>query len=336
MAVSKKNVSFPSITSISTRTLVHALIMTILLQCTGNFQSAHAFPGGAGHCQSGDMTGKFSGHGENGGGTLSNGSLQVKFGAYPIQTYTTRKLNPNQQYSVTVDFSTNNAAFFFRGLLFRLSGKNGEDVSGTFSIGGDSNVQLKRFGCDAKVSAVTHTNRDNKVSATFNFEYTESEAADLLLEVTVVRERAEDNWFYSSYNLQITPPPSSAPSRVPTVAPVVSSTSSPSDSPVMSPLPPSCDDSPLPFKVKRNGWKKCTWVAESPNERCALNPAIWKICPETCGFCHRCVDSTTKFKVLWNGSKVMENCKWVADADTVQKCKKSGIKKSCRNTCGLC
>ena len=120
-----------------------------------------AFPGAAGHCASGDLSGKFSGHGENGGGPLTNGSLRVQFDSTTLETFTTATFNANQVYTVTLDFTTTSPTFFFRGILFRLSGVNGENVEGTFSVGGDGNVQLKS-GCDAGISAMTHNSRDDK------------------------------------------------------------------------------------------------------------------------------------------------------------------------------
>ncbi len=170
-------------------------IFSLIFISSFHLKQVQAFPGAAGHCQTGDLSGKYSGHGEDGGGSLSNGSLQVKFDSIKLETWQTLQLNANQQYTVSLSFSTTSSSFFFRGLLFRLSGKNGEDVGGTFSVGSDGNVQLKS-GCDSGISATTHTNRNDKTTVEFDFEYTQSTNADLLLEVTVVRERAPNNWFY--------------------------------------------------------------------------------------------------------------------------------------------
>lgn len=315
------------------RMTLHSIVSIILLfQFYMQLHVVKAFPSAAGHCSSGDLSGKSSGHGENGGGSLSNGSLQVKFGSSALQTWTTKALNANQQYTVTIDFTTTNSNFFFRGLLFRLSGKNGEDVTGTLSVGSDNNVQLKT-GCATGISAVTHTNNDDKTSVSFNFEYTESANADLLLEVTVVRQRAADNWFYSSYNLQI----GNGSENVPTSSPVASG-SGPTSSPVASPS--SCNDSLLRFRIiKNNGrrmFRDCLWVAsKSTTTRCTWD-GVSAICPSTCGTCSTCVDSSSKFKLTLNGRKRNKDCSWVAKKNTTKRCSKSGVTNSCRATCGVC
>ena len=287
---------------------------SILLPCLLFFSfiaSANAFPGAAGHCETGDLSGKSSGHGETGGGPLSNGLLRVRFDDGSLSSSTTNTLNANQEYTVTLDFSTTNSAFYFRGLLFRLSGKNGEDVSGTMYVGSDGNVQQKS-GCAADVSAMTHTNRLDKTSVSFNFEYTgSSSAADLLLEVTVVRERAADNWFYSSYDIEI------------------GSTSS---------CPP---DSPFLFSFKWNGertWKACIWALVADTELRCQRYKVRINCPTTCNQCNVCQDSKGKFELQKApGKKIRKRrCdRWVSD-NPAKRCQIPGIADACRNLCGTC
>lgn len=298
----------------TTRTLLVILSSSFLFQSTVN-----AFPGAAGHCETGSLSGKFSGHGELGGGPLSNGSLQVKFDGSPLYKSFTNSLNPNQEYTVTLGFTTTSTNFFFRGLLFRLSGKNGEDVAGTFYVGSDGNVQLKS-GCDADVSAITHNSRLDKSSVSFNFEYTKSPSAELLLEVTVVRERAADNWFYSSYNLQIGSPATAVPSTTPP--------------------PPVCQDSQFLHKLKQNReifWLPCTWASEQDTlERCG-NKIIKTACPVTCNKCNTCQNSRGKFEFYSkpNATKPSrKNCRWVKK--DLERCKIEGMADACRLTCGVC
>lgn len=323
------------------------------------FHSHHfdvtAFSQGAGHCDSGDLSNQsFSGHGVSGGGPLSNGSLRVTFTAndsdsgisngshspLTIQTYTTTYLTANTVYNVKLDFSTTNPNFFFRGLLFRLSGVGGTtDVEGTLTVGNDSNVQLKSFGCADGVSAVTHANKLDKTLVEFDFEYTQSENADLLLEVTVVRERALDNWFYSSYNLQI-----GDGNQPETSTPTVAHTTSPtSTAPMASPTSPSssCHDSPLRFRVIKPTtgekiFRDCLWVSNrSTNIRCSWD-GIRSMCPVTCNACdmYSCVDGENRFKVVWNGKKVARDCTWVGNKQTVMRCNADGVNDTCRGTCG--
>ena len=203
-------------------------ILLLFQSCKQLQHAVEAYPTAAGHCSSGDLSGKFSPHGDTGRGPLTNGSLQVKFGSSVLQTGSTNTVNPNQQYTVTI---AADSGLFFRGLLFRLSGTNGEDVEGTLSIGSDNNVQIKS-GCADGISAVTHTNSNDKTRVSFNFEYTKSANADVLLEVTVVRQRAANSWYYSSYNLQIGNENGNVPTSSPTENRNVPT--SPTSSPVVS------------------------------------------------------------------------------------------------------
>mmetsp|Transcript_15908 Transcript_15908/g.20195 ORF Transcript_15908/g.20195 Transcript_15908/m.20195 type:complete len:339 (+) Transcript_15908:110-1126(+) len=335
------------------RSVALHLLLILALFTTTLLHNASAFPGAAGHCQTGDLSGKFSGHGESGGGPISNGSLRVKFGTTTLQTWTTTKLVSDQTYTVTLDFTTSSTNFFFRGFLFRLSGTNGENAEGSFSLSGDSNVQFK--SCDAGISGVTHNSRADKRSISFDFEYTQSIDADLLLEVTVVRERAADNWFYSAFNLQIgdggttvTPAPvpvvtsTVAPSNAPFVAPTETT-----PSPVVAPaVAPSCNDPPFRFRVvKPDGskiWRDCLWVkTKSTQWRCSWE-GVSTMCPVACGTCSACVDSTARFKFDKDpddGTRdlVTRDCSWTANRATAFRCTTiEGMQDACRETCGSC
>jgi hypothetical protein len=308
-----------------------------IVQFAVMYNPVDAFPGAAGHCETGDLSDKNAfQHGTIGGGAISNGQLQVSFDSTKLQTYTTAQLNANQKYAVTLDFATMSSSFFFRGLLFRLSGKNGEDLSGTFSVGDDDKVQLKG-GCAADVSAMTHNSNIDKTSVTFDFEYTGGTAAEVLLEVTVMREKAANNWFYSSFNIQIgdtvsgtgpTPAPSAAPSAAPTPA---------------TPTTSSCVDPPFKFRMpnpngKKKVWQNCNWVAKDTANRCK-KVGVKKTCPVACGgtSCtdYYCTNSPYKARIEISAGKTRKkNCKWTAKRATAR-CKIDGVKDACRKTC-LC
>jgi hypothetical protein len=307
------------------KTSLSFLLNLLLFLDPSNTKLVSAFPGAAGHCDSGDLSAfPFAPHGTNGGGPLSNGSLQVKFDSTPLLTYTTAQLNANQPYTVTLDFTTSNSNFFFRGLLFRLSGKNGENVEGTFSVGSDGNVQPKS-GCAAGISAITHNNRDNKISVSFDFEYTESTAAELLLEVTVVREKSGDNWFYNFFNIQIGD--GASPVESPVEAPV--------ESPVESPVEPSiCNDPTFKFLVRHEGEKLWTDCSFADTETC-VKKGVSRTCPVSCVTCDLCTDSPYKFKITHNGKTKNKKCKWVKKKAT-NRCKIAGVKDMCRATCSNC
>ena len=285
------------------------------------------------------MSGKSSGHGENGGGPVSNGSLRVKFGSSAIQTYETAYLNANQEYTVTLDFSTSSSSFFFRGFLFRLSGKNGEDVEGTLVVGSDGNVSLKG-SCANGISAVTHNNRDDKTSISFTFEYTESTDAELLLEVTVVRERASDNWFYSSYNIQIgdgETPQTNAPTASPTKAPTASPTKSPTKAPTKSPTK-APTKSPTASPVVSSTSSPTTSPVVSTSSP-TTSPVVSTSSPTTSPVVSNtaCVDFGGRIRFdKGNGQKISRGCEWAANKSTTLRCAYEGVSQACPSTCASC
>jgi hypothetical protein len=184
--------------------LIAALVLLLI-------QDSNAFATEAGHCSSGDLRGKKSGHGENGSGSLSNGLLQVTFDSVPLEVGSVLTLNPNQEYTVRLDFipDEKTSISLFKGFLFRLSSSGDNDglnaiQNDTFYVGDDDKVQEKTFGCADGVSAMTHTNSNGKRSVEFNFDYVGEGGARLLLEVTVVLKREANNWHYDAYDLEIT------------------------------------------------------------------------------------------------------------------------------------
>ncbi len=238
---------------VSTTVMICFFVQTLLLS-PSTILLVNGFPNFSGHCSSGDLSNKFSGHGNSGSGSLSQGLLEVKFDNYILQPSTVTTLNSNQQYTVTLDFISSSASdpsSFFRGFLFRLSGRNNANVEGTFTIRDDDdsgNVQLMPFLCDDGISAITHTSRADKKSVKVNFEYDVIMGTELLLEVTVVRRRTRNEWFYDSFPLEVestsatnvpsalpTSLPTVTPSKTPTVTPTAFPTNAPTAFPTMKP-----------------------------------------------------------------------------------------------------
>jgi hypothetical protein len=292
----------------------------LILHSKNNIYSTNAFPNAAGHCLTGDLAGKNSPHGNDGSGYLSDGSLRVTFNDQ-VLSYTslddTNTIESNKEYTVTLSSTTTST---FRGFLFRLSGKNDQNVEGTFYVDDtDSNVQIKA-GCSKGISAMTHTNRDDKTSVSFKFQYTESANADLLLEVTTLLQETGNNWFYTPFNLQI-----ENDNEAPAPAP----------SPVQE-----CVDPPLQFRSERgkgrDKWKTCE------EADCTIENEA-KSCPATCGTCSICVDSVYRFKVdvpMWR--VIRKKCSWMNKGGRRSKrrkrklCSLAGVSDACRETCGKC
>jgi len=123
--------------------------------------------------------------------------------------------------------------------------------------------------------------------------------------------------------------PVTSPSDSPTVYPTVS----PTHSPTTPPVGETCNDSPLKFQIKKEKgkkkWKYCSWIDE--NKLCSLKHAD-KLCPKTCGTCHKCKDSNLKFKTESGKTK---KCRWVEN-NTAERCTLPGISDTCRKTCNVC
>ncbi len=100
-----------------------------------------------------------------------------------------------------------------------------------------------------------------------------------------------------------------------------------------------CSDSSLRFKVNWNGKKitrDCVWVSnKATSKRCALE-GVTNMCPDTCGACDICADSSARFKLTWNGKKIARDCTWVENKATIQRCKVEGVPEACRETCEVC
>ncbi len=113
----------------------------------------------------------------------------------------------------------------------------------------------------------------------------------------------------------------------------------PTHSPTSSPTY-DCEDSPLRFQVKNTDDevinRYCSWVKVRPYGRCKLK-GVREHCPQSCGKCQHCVDSSLKFKFAYDGIEEYRKCKWVARQDTDLICSTvEGISNTCPLTCGTC
>ena len=100
-----------------------------------------------------------------------------------------------------------------------------------------------------------------------------------------------------------------------------------------------CIDSTLRFKLEKDGTfitRDCTWVANKPNRCTAYDDGVVTHCPKTCNQCSICQDGSNRFKVQLNGKKRNRDCTWVANRATNSRCKKVGVRDTCRKTCGRC
>lgn len=129
--------------------------------------------------------------------------------------------------------------------------------------------------------------------------------------------------------------PTQSPDGAPTPTAPTPTAPTPSNGPEV------CEDSDIQkFKLEKDGkviWRDCEWAAtRSSNFRCNLDDAVGTTCPDTCGTCDECIDSTARLKFRYKGRKMTRDCTWVATKKTVERCEIEGIAEACRETCGLC
>ena len=82
--------------------------------------------------------------------------------------------------------------------------------------------------------------------------------------------------------------------------------------------------------------RSCTWVGrQDTTNRCAL-AGVSAACPNTCGTCDSCVDTTARFRFTYNGQSIVRNCDFVGrvESKVEGRCAASGY--VCRSTCGGC
>lgn len=100
-----------------------------------------------------------------------------------------------------------------------------------------------------------------------------------------------------------------------------------------------CENSWFDFRVTINGkrrWRHCGWAEDRPTARCALDEVVETMCPDACGTCGQCVDSTAVFRFDYQGDTFLTDCLWVAENDPDATCQEDGVALACRATCGLC
>jgi hypothetical protein len=141
---------------------------------------------------------------------------------FEMNYLTNTVLDSKTGYSMKLASKPNSNASF-KGFLIRLEALSGQDIS--TALTGTSDVsQFSVVSCDANVEAITHKNNDSKTSIPFELYF--EEEGNYLLEVTVVVSNKigeRNNWYYSSYDITVTPSslitekPSAAPSTIPSV-----------------------------------------------------------------------------------------------------------------------
>ena len=93
---------------------------------------------------------------------------------------------------------------------------------------------------------------------------------------------------------------------------------------------------PDPHNEANRVARSCEWVArKNTDERCALD-GVSNTCPKTCGTCVTCVDSTLRFKFVYNDVYIARSCEWVTRKNTSERCAISGMAGTCRETCEFC
>lgn len=197
-----------------------------------------AYPFGAGHCSSGTAIANIS-HGNTGSGSLRNGNYQVRMssnnsgdGSSSSSTFIPGPptfLSTGIDYTLTLtirdDSIIASSNQFFRGFLFRLSGKQGENVRDAMTISPDFRSIGKDHTtmCSSIVSGVTHTNAIDKTTVDVLLRFNEP-IPRVQLEVTVVQSNnpsGSNLWHYDSYDLVVlqAPPSTNVPTSNPSVEP---------------------------------------------------------------------------------------------------------------------
>jgi len=132
-------------------------------------------------------------------------------------------------------------------------------------------------------------------------------------------------------------PPTPTP---PTAKPPTPTPPTPTPPTPTPPTPSPCVDSKLRFKVTTKKGKKritrdCKWIAKKPFRCNSLN-GVASHCPNVCGQCSTCQDAALTFVVTLNKKKRAKKCTWVSNQSTNFRCNKSGVRDTCRQTCGTC
>ena len=103
--------------------------------------------------------------------------------------------------------------------------------------------------------------------------------------------------------------------------------------------PGTCNDSTLRFKLRKNGkniMRDCGWVGNKDTKnRCSI-AGVSSMCQNTCDSCQSCIDGTARFRLQWNNRRIARDCRWVRNKQTTLRCAASGVRDTCRETCGQC
>ena len=162
------------------------IILSFFISC---FLNIEAFPYEAGHCSSGSLAERNSVHGDSGGGDpIGQGGFTITIGGMSPSLGSTLEVIVGQEYPVKIE-RTNGS---FRGLLFRLPG------AGVFSAPSSDGFKLHP-SCSADVSAVTHSDNNDKSLVEFTLKY--ESVGEASLDVTTLITKNDGDWFYSSYLL---------------------------------------------------------------------------------------------------------------------------------------
>jgi len=93
--------------------------------------------------------------------------------------------------------------------------------------------------------------------------------------------------------------------------------------------PPMCTDSPLFILVNKRA-RSCNWVYRDIENRCHKR-GVASHCPITCNSTQFCTEDSS-YKIRLRSGKLM-SCYWVKRLNTAQRCKMTGVDKTCRKTC---
>lgn len=155
-------------------------------------ERGHAYPNGAGHCETGTAISR--GHGGS-RRSLSEANFGLFWGGTEMDPSSPTTMGVNIDHTLTL---IRTDASKFMGFLIRLSGQNGENVS--TALVGTETFSKKSNLCTGGVVGITHVSSKSKERVTVKLNYPAE--ANLFLEVTVVTNTAS-NWFYDSFDLNV-------------------------------------------------------------------------------------------------------------------------------------
>lgn len=92
------------------------------------------------------------------------------------------------------------------------------------------------------------------------------------------------------------------------------------------------------FEIQKKNTLKSKWVSNrATKSRCKL-AGVKSMCPNSCGTCNNCVDSTSRMKFYKADVNrvVARDCKWTSNKDIINRCNLDGMINACRKTCGQC